>query len=124
MGKLSSGQQQEIKDALELRRQLTADYGRGVLSKRDLMKMGLLRGGAIRLPRVGSFAAALTPPAFLATPLGAAAVPFAEPLPIPPAKQPVSSLSPAPTAAPNITAGEGRTKTHQAFLTNAPQKYY
>jgi len=33
-------------------------------------------------------------------------------------------LSPAPTAAPNTASGEGRTKTHQAFTTFPPQKFY
>ena len=124
MGKLSRNQQKEVTDALELRRQLTADYSRGVLNKRDLLKIGLLTGGAITLPREGSLAAALTPPALFAVEVSPPTVPFVEPLPIPPVKQPVASLSPAPTQAPNTGAGEGRTKPHQAWTSAPPQKYY
>jgi FtsP/CotA-like multicopper oxidase with cupredoxin domain len=37
---------------------------------------------------------------------------------------PLSALNPAPTAAPNTAAGEGRTVAHQAFAQFPPQKYY
>jgi FtsP/CotA-like multicopper oxidase with cupredoxin domain len=49
---------------------------------------------------------------------------FAQPLLIPPVKQPVASLSPAPTIAPNTPAGEGRTRSHQALSQFPPQAYY
>src|SRR5215207_1180211 len=55
---------------------------------------------------------------------GCAFQPFTEPLNIPPIKQPVASLSPAPTAAPNTGAGEGRTITHQAFNLFPPVKLF
>ena len=35
-----------------------------------------------------------------------------------------TALSPAPTAAPNTAAGEGRTIAHQAFTQFPPQKFY
>src|SRR5579883_2624684 len=50
--------------------------------------------------------------------------PFIEPLQRLTVKQPVQSLSPAPTAAPNTAAGEGRTISHQAFTKFPPQKFY
>src|SRR5215510_3193248 len=41
---------------------------------------------------------------------------FIEAMPIIPVRQPVTTLSgPTPTIAPNTTAGEGRTRPHQAF---------
>src|SRR6185436_12244165 len=49
---------------------------------------------------------------------------FLEPMPIMPVKQPVGALSPAPTAAPNTVAGEGRTRSHQAFARFPPRKLY
>jgi FtsP/CotA-like multicopper oxidase with cupredoxin domain len=41
-----------------------------------------------------------------------------------PVKQPVASLTPAPTVAPNVVAGEGRTRSHQAYTQLPPQLYY
>jgi FtsP/CotA-like multicopper oxidase with cupredoxin domain len=49
---------------------------------------------------------------------------FVTPLRILTVKTPVTSLNPAPTAAPNTAAGEGRTITHQAFTQFPPQKFY
>src|SRR5436305_154993 len=50
--------------------------------------------------------------------------PFAQPLFIPPVKQPVSSLTPAPSISPDVVAGEGRTRSHQAYTQFPPQLYY
>src|SRR5260370_34026168 len=41
-----------------------------------------------------------------------------------PVKQPVAALNPAPTVAPNVVAGEGRTITHQALGLVPPRKFY
>ena len=49
---------------------------------------------------------------------------FAQPLFIPPVKQPVASLTPAPSIAPNTLGGEGRTRPHQAYTQFPPQLYY
>ena len=49
---------------------------------------------------------------------------FVEPLRLLTVKQPVASLNPAPTIAPNTAAGEGRTIAHQAFTQFPPQVFY
>jgi FtsP/CotA-like multicopper oxidase with cupredoxin domain len=49
---------------------------------------------------------------------------FIEPLPLLTVKQPVASLDPLPTIAPNTAAGEGRTVSHQALTAFPPQKFY
>lgn len=49
---------------------------------------------------------------------------FIEPLPRPPINVPQAALTPAPTAAPNPAAGEGRARAHQAFTSQPPQLLY
>jgi FtsP/CotA-like multicopper oxidase with cupredoxin domain len=49
---------------------------------------------------------------------------FIEPLPRPPINVPQAALTPAPTAAPNSAAGEGRARAHQAFTSQPPQLLY
>jgi FtsP/CotA-like multicopper oxidase with cupredoxin domain len=92
-------------------------------SRRDLAKMGLLIGAGYLVLKGGLSARAdgkiESPPTEA----------FIEPLSIMPTKQAVASLTPAPTAAPNTAAGEGRTRSHQAFPPNfgsrfAPRKLY
>jgi len=43
---------------------------------------------------------------------------------IPPIAQPVASLTPAPTVAPNPPSGERRARDHQAITQLSPQKFY
>jgi FtsP/CotA-like multicopper oxidase with cupredoxin domain len=96
------------------------------LSRRDLMKMGLLTSAGMLIPKQGLSARWADPRAIvpLYNPQSPPTTPFIEPLPIPPVKQPVTSLSPVPTASPNTSANEGRTRTHQAFTLLPPQKLY
>ena len=75
-------------------------------SRRDLVKMGLLTGAGYLVAKGGLSARADEP---IQSPPTRA---FIEPLPIPPIKTPVASLTPAPTATPNTAAGEGRTRAH------------
>ncbi len=100
------------------------------LSRRDLFKMGLLTRTGMLAPIAGLSARAQSSfssgcyrdcGSQCASP---ATTPFVTPLPIMPVKQPVASLNPTPTVAPNTAAGEGRTRNHQALLTLPPQVFY
>ncbi len=87
------------------------------LSRRDLFTMGLLTSGGYLVAKSGlSVRASHDPPESPPT------TPFLEPLPIPPVKQPVPSLFPAPQVSP--LPGEGRTRPHQALTLYPPQKLY
>src|SRR5713101_2362907 len=105
----------------------------GLTSRRDLLKMGLLTASGMLLAKHGLSARAQTattstsstgsPGSFnVCLPGNQAASPptrgFVQPLPIMPVAQqvPVSSLSPAPTIAPNTAGGEVRAASHQAPL--------
>src|SRR5256884_4519648 len=85
------------------------------LSRRDLFKMGLLTGTGMLIAKDGLSARAVSA---AGTTTGQCAspptTPFTMAMPIPPVKQTVGSLTPAPTVAPNTGAGEGRTRPHQA----------
>jgi len=106
------------------------------LSRRELFKMGLLTGAGYLVAKNGLSSrawgfdkgkgggggggndgggAATTSPATRS---------FMEPLRNLTVKQPVASLTPAPTIAPNTAGGEGRTIAHQAFNRFPPQKFY
>jgi FtsP/CotA-like multicopper oxidase with cupredoxin domain len=96
------------------------------LSRRELFKVGLLTTGGYLVAKDGlSTRAAYGDEDICISPPTRA---FIELLPTPrdgtmPIQTPLV-LSPAPTAAPNTAAGEGRTITHQAFTTFPPQKFY
>lgn len=103
------------------------------LSRREMMKLGLLTSAGVLVAKSGLSARAMTsaghyfsggggllpntPPSPPTTPFTQAFTRFV-------VKQPVAALSPAPTIAPNTAAGEGRTIAHQAFTQFPPQKYY
>jgi len=95
----------------------------GLTSRRDLYKMGLLSAGGYLVAKVG-----LSSRAWSKDGGGNTQSPptrsFVDPLPILVVKQPVASLNPAPTVAPNTAAGEGRTIAHQALSKFPPQKFY
>ena len=89
------------------------------LGRRELFKLGLLGSGGYLVAKKGlsaraSYAddsdACTSPPT----------TPFTMALPIPPIKHATASLSPAPTVAPNTSAGEGRTRPHQAPTVGLP----
>jgi FtsP/CotA-like multicopper oxidase with cupredoxin domain len=99
------------------------------LSRRDLFKMGLLTRAGMLAPIAGLSAQVATDSSRCFHDCGnqcasPATTPFVMQLPIMPVKQPVASLNPAPTVAPNTAAGEGRTRNHQAFTIKPPQVFY
>ena len=89
------------------------------VSRRDLMKMGLLTSAGFLVPKSG-----LSARASGGNPQSPPTRAFIEPLPIIPVKQPVAALTPAPTIEPNVAAGEGRTRSHQALARFPPAKLY
>ena len=114
--KVSGARWREMTAALKRRQQIVA----AGLSRRDLFKMGLLTRAGMLAPIAGLSARAQSFSSSgcfhncgnqCASP---ATTPWTMQLPIMPVKQPVSSLSPAPTVNPNTSAGEGRTRPHQA----------
>jgi FtsP/CotA-like multicopper oxidase with cupredoxin domain len=92
---------------------------RAGLSRRDLLRLGLLTSAGYLISKGGLSAGAsggqLTSPG---------TTPFVDPLPIPAVKAPVSVLTPGPTEAPNTAAGEARTRAHQRWSEFLPQKLY
>ena len=89
------------------------------LSRRDLLKLGILTGAGCLVDGFTSRGAIAASPPTRA---------FVDLLPtVRDGTMPVQSaltLNPAPTAAPNTAAGEGRTITHQAFNQFPAQKFY
>jgi FtsP/CotA-like multicopper oxidase with cupredoxin domain len=121
--KVSRARYKEMVRAQKNRREIVAAQ----LPRRELIKMGLLTGSGYLVAKSGLSARAEAPfpvgqPASIQA--SCAFQPFTEPFTVPPIKQPVASLSPAPTAAPNTAAGEGRTIAHQAFTQFPPAKLY
>ncbi len=118
MEKLSRRQQRELQNAAKNRRELIAAR----LTRRDLVKLGLLTSAGYLIRKRGLSARATSAAAEeLHSPPTPA---FIEPLPIMPIKQPVAFLNPVPTVTPNTAAGEGRTRDHQPFGQFPPQKLY
>jgi FtsP/CotA-like multicopper oxidase with cupredoxin domain len=120
--KVSRRRYREMLNAARNRRELIAA---GLTSRRDLFKMGLLTGTGMLVAKNGlSSRAWAQSQQFqqgvpnLCAGAGLPASPptrsFIVPLPIMPIAQTVSSLSPAPTIAPNTAAGEVRAAPHQA----------
>jgi FtsP/CotA-like multicopper oxidase with cupredoxin domain len=89
------------------------------LSRRALMKLGLLTSGGYLILKNG-----LSARASGGDPQSPPTRSFIEPLPIMPVKQPVGGLTPNPTVAPNTAAGEGRTRNHQVLTRFPPRKLY
>lgn len=114
VSKIDRRRQRERQNAARNRRELIA----AGLSRRDLAKLGLLSGTGWLIHKHGLSAWADGSPESPPT------TPWVLPLLVPPVKQPVASLSPAPTVAPNTAAGEGRTRDHQALLQFPPAVYY
>lgn len=111
-----------LREVLRNRQELV----RAGLTRRDLVKLGLVTTGGALVARDG-----LVRPAYAdhGTPVTPPTRAFIEPLPTHMnggmvVKQPVSSLSPAPSVAPNTAAGERRTRSHQALTRFSPAKLY
>src|ERR1700674_5571212 len=120
--RVSRRRYREMLAAAKNRRELIAA---GLHNRRDLFKMGLLTGTGMLVAKNGLSARAWAQsPQFqqgtpnlcagAGLPASAPTRSFVVPLPIMPVAQTVSSLSPAPTIAPNVAAGEVRAAPHQA----------
>lgn len=129
ISKRNRRREKEVLDAAKNRRELIAAR----FSRRDLMKMGLLTGAGMLIPKMGlSARAQFSGGGSFGQPASPPTTPWMEEMPLPPVAQPVTAVSgPAPTAAPNTAinpatglAFEGRTRAHQAFTQFAPQKFY
>ena len=140
ISKVNRRREREARAEAKLRRDAMA----AGLTRRDLARMGLLAGaggvigglaGARALRAWGSWSngghssgwdggTSHWSSCYSGCPQSPPTTPFAQPLFIMPVKQPVASLTPAPTIAPNSAAGEGRTRSHQAYTQFPPQLYY
>ena len=136
ISKRNRRREKEIKNAAKNRREIIAAQ----LSRRDLIKAGLLTSAGYLIQKNGLSARAQfggggsfgsgcdrrwwDGSGGNGTPVSPPTTPFLEPMPIPPVAQPVTTLSPAPTINPNTVGGEARTRPHQAFTQFAPQKLY
>jgi FtsP/CotA-like multicopper oxidase with cupredoxin domain len=130
ISKRNRRREKEVLDAAKNRREIIAAQ----LSRRELMKMGLLTGTGMLIPKLGLSARAHAAQfgGGSGQPASPPTTPFLEEMPIPPVQQPVTAPSgPPPAAVPNRAINpatglpfEGRTRDHQAFTQFAPQKYY
>lgn len=125
--KVSRAKHKEMENAAKNRRELIAG---GVYTRRDLMKLGLITGAGLLIPKSG-LSARLGAPLPVMQAASPPIKPFVDPMPIMPIKQAVGSLSPTPTACPNTAINpanglpfEGRTLCHQAFSQFTPKKLY
>src|SRR5882672_4073044 len=92
---------------------------RAGLSRRDLLKLGILTGAGCLIDGFSARgASAASPPTRAFVDLLPTARDGTMPV------QTSLTLNPAPTAAPNTAAGEGRTITHQAFNQFPAQRFY
>jgi FtsP/CotA-like multicopper oxidase with cupredoxin domain len=92
---------------------------RAGLTRRDLLKYGLITTAGVLIPREGL---SQWGGGGGGNPTSPPTTPWMEALPIPPVKQPVASLSPAPQV--NPLPGEGRTRAHQALTQFPPARLY
>ncbi len=92
----------------EIARVNRQDIIKSKLSRRDMIAAGLIGAGGFLITKKG-----LSSRAEASDPVSPPTTPFIEPMPIAAVKQPVSSLTPAPTQAP--LPGEGRTRPHQGW---------
>ncbi|MFY9554662.1 MAG: hypothetical protein WAV47_08115, partial [Blastocatellia bacterium] len=93
------------------------------LSRRDLMKMGLLTSAGYLIPKKGLSARPLTSAGYMYddTCQSPATSAFTEPFTPMEVKRPeTTALFPVPTIAPNNAAGEGRTRSHQVVTSPFP----
>jgi FtsP/CotA-like multicopper oxidase with cupredoxin domain len=127
ISKIDRRAEKEKQQAAKNRREIVA----AGLSRRDMLRMGLLTGAGLLVPMSGLSVRARTSagrpfydsgsgsgPASPPTP------PFVQPFTRLTVKQPTAVLNPAPTVIPNTAAGEGRIIPHQAFSQFPPVKFY
>jgi FtsP/CotA-like multicopper oxidase with cupredoxin domain len=117
--KVSRERFKQMVNAQKNRRELVAAQ----LDRRELVRMGLLTGAGYLISKSGLSARAAAP--IPQDQPGSPPVrPFIEPLPVMPIHRSVRSLVPTPNVAPNLTAGEARTRSHQALAQFPPRKFY
>ena len=95
--------------------------------RRDLVKMGLLTAAGMLIPKKGLSAFPRSRSGFVLDddrPISPPTTPFVDEMPRLPVLQPVASLNPKPTIAPNTAAGEARTEPHQAYKQFPPKRFY
>ena len=116
---VSRGRWREMVRAAHRRAEIVAAQ----LSRRDLLKNGLLTGAGYLVAKRGLSArwGSIVPSAQAASPR---IQPFVDPLPIMPIKSPVAALTPEPALVPNLAAGEARTRPHQGFVQFPPVELY
>jgi FtsP/CotA-like multicopper oxidase with cupredoxin domain len=127
ISKIDRRAEKEKQQAAKNRREIVA----AGLSRRDMLRMGLLTGAGLLVPMSGLSVRARTSagrpfydsgsgsgPGSPPTP------PFVQPFTRLTVKQPTAVLNPAPTVIPNTAAGEGRIIPHQAFSQFPPVKFY
>lgn len=96
-------------------------------TRRDLLKMGLLTAAGMLIPTKGLSAYPRSKSGLVLDddrPVSPVTTPFVEDMPRLPVLQPVTSLTPKPTIAPNIAAGEARTVSHQVYKQFPPLRFY
>ena len=126
ISKIDRRAEKEKQQAARNRRELIA----AGLSRRDMIKMGLLTSAGLLVPMSGlsvrarSSAGRLLDSGSGSGPSSPPTRPFVQPFTRMTVKQPVATLNPTPTIIPNIAGGEGRTIPHQAFSQFAPVKFY
>src|SRR5262249_7675169 len=102
------------------------------LSRREMLRMGLLTGAGLLVPMSGLSVRARTSAGRLVSggsgsgsgPSSPPTTPFVQAFTRMTVKQPTAVLNPAPTIAPNTAAGEGRIISHQAFNQFPPARFY
>src|SRR5262245_35293850 len=114
-----------IDDAARNRRELIAAQ----LSRRDMMRMGLLTASGMLVAKYGLSARAASGASgsLVNNPVSPPTTPFKLPLPVSTpvdlragSPHAISALSPAPAVLPNTAAGEGRVIPHQALPAYPP----
>ncbi len=126
ISKINRRAEKEKQQAARNRREIIA----AGLSRRDMIKMGLLTGAGLLVPMSGlsvrarSSAGRLLDSGSGSGPSSPPTRPFVQDFVRMTVKQPVATLNPPPSVMPNITGGEGRTIPHQALTQFAPVKYY
>src|SRR5687768_10538833 len=127
ISKINRRAEKEKQQAARNRREIIA----AGLSRRDMIKMGLLTSAGLLVPMSGLSVRARSSAGRLLYDSGSGSgpssppmTPFAQPFTRMTVKQPVASLNPQPSVIPNQLAGEGRTISHQALQMFPPVKYY
>jgi FtsP/CotA-like multicopper oxidase with cupredoxin domain len=97
------------------------------VTRRDLIRMGLLTAAGLLIPTKGLSAHPRSRSGFTLDddrPISPQTTAFVEDMPRLPVLAPVRALNPKPTIVPNTAAGEARTEPHQAYKQFPPKRFY